>query len=356
MLFLLLALVLGSALANDYEILSVVEEDNSGVVVVRRSSVLYLLYDETIIGAEFDHPELRLQAAYPGFAIMQAAAYLDRPLARAAQIGLGIGTAGDPEECANGETFVTDGLAFLSQKARPPAAGDGYDLFLIDVYTGWNPVAFYAQEEIQRVRDQWLRSPAGVLVVNFVGLFKGPHAVVPKSIFRTLQSVFVHVKCFREMDNLGDDDGSNIVFFASNEPFAFSVPTDGSYHNPDYNTYFYIVSNFPKWEIFTDLKQDASVEIEVQQAVGADEVTFSASAATPPDESLASPSAAATSANARVLTRASHGQDEFQDTHAFTQAHMRARVVEQFPPAFWADVKEALAAKQRKKSPPAPQE
>lgn len=42
------------------------------------------------------------------------------------------------------------------------------------------------------------------------------------------------------MDNLGDDDGSNIVFFASNEPFAFNVPTDGEYHNPSYNTYFYV--------------------------------------------------------------------------------------------------------------------
>lgn len=67
-------------------------EADAGVVVVRRSHVLYLLYDETIIGAEFDDPELRLQAAYPGFAIMQAAAYLDRTFTRAAQIGLGIGT------------------------------------------------------------------------------------------------------------------------------------------------------------------------------------------------------------------------------------------------------------------------
>lgn len=100
-------------------------------------------------------------------------------------------------------------------------------------------------------------------------------------------------------------------------------------------------------QIFTDLKEDESVEVEVQQSAGADEVTFSgprSDAAASPDESLASPSAAATSANARVLTRESHGQDEFQDTHAFTQTHMRERVVAQFPPAFWADVKEALTA------------
>lgn len=62
------------------------------MVVVRRNQVMFLLYDETIIGAEFDDPDLRLQAAYPGFAIMQSAAYMDRKFEKAAQIGLGIGT------------------------------------------------------------------------------------------------------------------------------------------------------------------------------------------------------------------------------------------------------------------------
>lgn len=101
--------------------------------------------------------------------------------------------AEDPEECVNGETFVADGLAFLQQTPEKPV----YDLFIIDVYTGWNPVVFYVQEVMQNVRDKWLRGPSGVFVVNFVGFFNGPHAVVPKSILRTLQSVFKHVKVFR---------------------------------------------------------------------------------------------------------------------------------------------------------------
>lgn len=67
-------------------------EDDSDVVVVRRNQVVFMLYDETIIGAEFDDPDLRLQAAYPGFAIMQSAAYMDRKFEKAMQIGLGIGT------------------------------------------------------------------------------------------------------------------------------------------------------------------------------------------------------------------------------------------------------------------------
>ncbi|GAB9474098.1 hypothetical protein Gpo141_00011238 [Globisporangium polare] len=359
-----------AAQKKDYEIVSTIVEDDSDVVVVRRNQVVFMLYDETIIGAEFDDPDLRLQAAYPGFAIMQSAAYMDRKFEKAAQIGLGIGTvpsflrhmqiptdvieisdavvrqaanyfhyerceAEDPEECVNGETFVADGLAFLQQTPEKPV----YDLFIIDVYTGWNPVVFYVQEVMQNVRDNWLRGPKGVFVVNFVGFFNGPHAVVPKSILRTLQSVFKHVKVFREMDNLHDEDASNIVFFASNEPFKFTVPAHGDYKDPIYNTYFYIVANFPKWEIFTDM--DASVEVGVQQAVGAEEVTFE----TAKDESALSPTAAATSAKARVLTQAEHGQNEFQDTHAFTQEHMRGRVVKQFPQSFWDDVKEKRRAK-----------
>jgi hypothetical protein len=69
-----------------------IREDGSAVGVVRHRNVLFLLYDETIIGAEFDDPYLRKQTAYPGFTIMQCAAYLTRKPTRAVQIGLGIGS------------------------------------------------------------------------------------------------------------------------------------------------------------------------------------------------------------------------------------------------------------------------
>lgn len=59
---------------------------------MRHARVLFLLYDETIIGAEFDDPQLRSQTAYPGFTIMQCAAYLVHKPRRALQIGLGIGS------------------------------------------------------------------------------------------------------------------------------------------------------------------------------------------------------------------------------------------------------------------------
>ncbi|GMF22316.1 unnamed protein product [Phytophthora fragariaefolia] len=75
-----------------YTLVSRIDEGDSVVAVVRRNGVLHLLYDETIIGAEFDDPYLRKQTAFPGFTIMQCAAYLARKPMRAVQIGLGIGT------------------------------------------------------------------------------------------------------------------------------------------------------------------------------------------------------------------------------------------------------------------------
>lgn len=68
--------------------------------------------------------------------------------------------------------------------------------------------------------------------------------------------------------------------------------------------------------------------------MGAEEVTFETTT-----ESAVS-TASLTTARAHVLTQEQHGQDEFQDTHAFTQTHMRERVVDQFPASFWDDVKQ----------------
>ncbi|POM63411.1 Spermine/spermidine synthase [Phytophthora palmivora] len=274
-----------------YEIVSRIDVDDSVVAVVRRNGVLHLLYDETIIGAEFDDPYLRKQTAFPGFTIMQCAAYMQDKPTRALQIGLGIGTvpsflremeiptdvveiseavvtqAADyfqyewcqedfDEECPQGRTFVMDGLKFLASK--PEELGvDGehpYDLFIVDVYTGWNPFAFFVREEMVHVRENWLTSD-GVLVMNFVGYMQDPRAAAPKSIYRTLQSVFKHVKCFREMEEPNEPDAANIVFYASDKPFSFNLPSTGMYEKPPAHTFFSVVKNFPEWEVRVDLQR-----------------------------------------------------------------------------------------------------
>ncbi|GLD97678.1 hypothetical protein PINS_up006368 [Pythium insidiosum] len=346
------------ALADqDYEILSALpsNEDDSVVAVVRRNQVLFLLYDQTIIGAEFDDPYLREQAAFPGFAIMQCARYLDRDVRRALQIGLGIGTVpsflrakGVPTDvveiservvrqaaeyfqyerceaeddeldaCPRGRTVVMDGLAFIRDHAPETPQ---HDVFTIDVYTGWNPFAFFVRDVLETVKTRWL-TPRGVIVLNFVGFINGEHAAVPRSIHRTLRSLFAHVKTFREVPDADEKDAINIVFFASNEPFTFSVPTHGEYADPTPNTYYHIVRNFQNWQIFTDdesLEKSERIEVEVKQHLDAEEVSFARAAAP----------------RAQVLTESDHGEEVFRETHSLTQEHMRKRVVEQFPTSMW---------------------
>lgn len=359
-------------LATDdvYTVVDRIDEDESVVAVVRRNGVLFLLYDQTIIGAEFDDPYLRKQTAFPGFTIMQCAAYLSRKPSRAVQIGLGIGSvpsflremdiptdvveisdavvtqAADyfqyercPQEddedghCPNGRTFVMDGLKFLDSKPVDLGIQEEedeehpYDLFIVDVYTGWNPFAFFVREEMLKVRDSWLTDD-GVLVMNFVGYMQGPFAVAPKSIYRTLQSVFKHVKSYREMEEPNDPSAANIVFYASDKPFSFNPPTTQAYQNPPPNTYFSVVKNFMKWEIFTELQ--AEVEVAIHQEIEDEEVRFESSGGdSESDEPVP-----------RVLTEADHGQEEFREIHRVTQEHMRERVLEQFPDALWAEFKQ----------------
>ncbi|OWZ22861.1 hypothetical protein PHMEG_0002353 [Phytophthora megakarya] len=299
---------------------------------------------------------------------MQCAAYMQDKPTRALQIGLGIGSVPtflremdiptdvveiseavvtqaadffqyewctsdqeDGDECPNGRTFVMDGLEFLASK--PEQLGveglNPYDLFIVDVYTGWNPFAFFVREEMLHVRENWLTAD-GVLVMNFVGYMQEPRAAAPKSIYRTLQSVFNHVKCFREMEEPNEPDAANIVFYASDEPFDFDLPSTGMYANPPKHTFFSVVKHFPEWEIFTELKDD--VEVAIHQDMDDEEVRFvSSNDGTSETEGAASP---------RVLTEAEHGQEDFREIHAETQAHMRERVLEQFPPALWDEFKQ----------------
>lgn len=104
-------------------------------------------------------------------------------------------TGDDATKCPNGETLVMDGLEFLARPA--PDEEDRYELLVVDVYTGWNPFLFFVQEAVTEMRDKWLVRRGGVLVMNFVGFFNGPQSAAPKSIYRTLLTLFPHVKCFR---------------------------------------------------------------------------------------------------------------------------------------------------------------
>ncbi|GMF19454.1 unnamed protein product [Phytophthora lilii] len=314
-----------------YTVVSRLDEADSVVAVVRRNGVLHLLYDETIIGAEFDDPSVESRIARNctfGLTVLVVDADVveisDAVVAQAAdyfQFERCPEAEDEEESCPNGRTFVMDGLKFLASKPadlgiQTDEEEHPYDLFVVDVYTGWNPFAFFVREEMMRIRENWLTQD-GVLVMNFVGYMHGPRAAAPKSIYRTLQSVFNHVKCFREMENPDEPDAANIVFYASDEPFSFNLPNTGVYKDPPAYTFF-------------SLKDE--VEVAIHQEMEDEEVRFVSSN----DESLKTEGTFAP----RVLTEAHHGQEDFRTIHAETQAHMRERVLAQFPPALWAEFKQ----------------
>ncbi|KAI9921146.1 hypothetical protein PsorP6_001849 [Peronosclerospora sorghi] len=371
-----------------YSILARVETDASVLAVVRRvvhrKHVLFLVHDDAIIGAQFDHAWLRHVTAFPGFAIMQCAAYLARTPTRAAQIGLGIGTVptflrehdiptdvieiseavvtlaetyfqydacrvleddDDDPVCEQGKTFVMDGLAFLSRspetlRLQTHASSRPYDLFLVDVYTGSNPLLFFVRERLERIRDTWLTRD-GVVVLNVVGFIHGPRAAVPRSVYRTLQTVFRHVQCFREVEDAEHPLAANIILFASNEPFHFDLPTSDRYENPIKGSIYDVVKNFPSWEvtnarsgrdpaclllslmcIFTDLQDPIEIALDQRDVEDKPEIQFDTQDAP----------------GVMVLTEAEHGQEAFDEIHAYLHDHMRQRKADYLPPAFWDEM------------------
>ena len=96
---------------------------------------------------------------------------------------------------------------------------------------------FFTKEVMERVKRDWLR-PGGTLVMNFVGYHNGAHAVVPKSIYRTFQSVFLHVRAFREVPDADAPEACNLVFFGAEHELSFTLPSHGYYKNPDEGTFF----------------------------------------------------------------------------------------------------------------------
>jgi hypothetical protein len=88
-------------------------------------------------------------------------------------------------------------------------------------------------------------------------------------------------------------------------------------------------------QIFTEpeeeVSEEKSIEVELTQPLDAEEVQFSA---TETVEKKTLP--------VQVLTKADHGAEIFRAAHEHTQAHMKGRVIEQFPTEFWTELGIAL--------------
>ena len=115
----------------------------------------------------------------------------------------------------SGRVEIVDGRRYLE-------AGDSrYDLIVFDAFNGdQHPYHLFSLEAFQAV-DRRL-APDGVLALNIIGYAHGPEAELKRSLERTLEQVFPHVRVLvanRRFDRSGDF--VNLNFTASRQSLEF---------------------------------------------------------------------------------------------------------------------------------------
>jgi hypothetical protein len=140
-----------------------------------------------------------------------------------------------------GQIRVEDGRTSLRSLA--PAS---YDLVVHDTFTGGNsPEHLMSLEFLRHLRS--VMRPGAILALNFVGFQHGPEAAASRAVLRTLRAVFPLVKVYRDMPPKELPDSiSNLVFFASDEPFGFAIPANAAFEN---EVCEHILRTFQEWEV-----------------------------------------------------------------------------------------------------------
>jgi SAM-dependent methyltransferase len=157
---------------------------------------------------------------------------IDPAVVRFAQTYFGFST--------RGEIFVEDARTFLQRTDRR------YDLIVHDTFTGGTTPEHLLSLEVLRRIHEVLRAD-GVLALNFVGYQDGPKAEASRAVARTLRSVFRSVRIFRDSPpGENPSEASNLIFFASDAPVAFSIPAQSREK---------VLHSFQDWEVLKDVPE-----------------------------------------------------------------------------------------------------
>jgi hypothetical protein len=241
-----------------YGLVEVIEDSNRGVRFLRA--------DHSVIGAQFTSDRS------PAFAFihqLEALRFL-RPAAKdLLVIGLGIGSLPmalrphgitadvveiDPAVVrfaqsdfgfsTAGEIHVEDARTFVARTDRR------YDLVVHDTFTGGStPEHLMSLEIVRHLRD--ITRPGGVVVVNFAGYQRGPHAAASWAVARTLRAVFPVVRIFRDSDPaVRPDEVGNMVFFASEAKLDFTIPAGARFESATCET---TLRSLETWEVLQEV-------------------------------------------------------------------------------------------------------
>lgn len=116
--------------------------------------------------------------------------------------------------------FIEDGRIFLKNTEKK------YDVIILDAFSGPNPVPhLFTEETFADIKN--VMSPEGLLIVNSIGRPFGDGDILPRSIFKTIDSVFSYTNIF-SVQNMKKDRGvvTNIIFTATNEQKKTVIPED----------------------------------------------------------------------------------------------------------------------------------
>jgi SAM-dependent methyltransferase len=236
-------------------LLEVIEDRNRGLRVLRA--------DHSLLGARWNKDRT---AAFSFLHILESIRFLRPASGKILHVGLGIGSLPmalqrwgfesdvveiDPEVVrlardhfdfsTTGRIYVEDGRALLQ---RLPA--HSYDVIVHDTFTGGTtPEHLLSLEVLTRIHD--VLRPGGLLTLNFLGYQTGPSAEASWAVMRTLRTVFSNVLAFRDMPP-GElpDSVANLVFFASDEPLDFTIPSDATFEN---GVCAETLQSFAKWQV-----------------------------------------------------------------------------------------------------------
>ena len=266
------ARLVDSAVGRHGELLQVVESDARRV----------LLADDIILGAEYSERSVRDQACFSGFALMQAIAFLVPAPRSVLSLGLGVGTVpaflrprgirtdavdydaavlalaqahfliGDAAGSGPGRLIEADARDFV--RAAPRMRSEhgllerSYDALLCDLYAGDVAFEMLTSESLGALKRTWLRGEGGVMVVNVMAFFTGPHVALARDVVRTVRSVFAHVDCF--VDRPPDDDPhapTNLVVYASDAPLRFEPPRAADPAEAPPGSTYHLWEHFARW-------------------------------------------------------------------------------------------------------------
>jgi spermidine synthase len=108
-----------------------------------------------------------------------------------------------------GEVSLQDGRIYLE------TPGPKYGLIFLDAFASDSPpYHLFTQEAFSAMKSRL--EPGGILAVNMVTIVRGSGNATWKSLYRTLSSVFPHVRIFQASDTY--EDLGNVILFCSEGP------------------------------------------------------------------------------------------------------------------------------------------